>query len=695
MKNLPAILAAVIAIGASALAVETLSVGDSSAEDFAKGEMEETYVDEAGRVVLARETAEILTGVDHAWCSAAAPDGTIYVGTVPGGDVYRIIGDESEVFFETGEGGVFSLAVLPDSTVVAGTGPDGKVFRISHDGAGEAMADLEEPYVFALAVWKGMVLAATGGGEGRVYRLRAEPELLYDSPGAHILALATAGDRILAASGDNGSVYEISPDGSARVLFAAPQGVVQALAVADGTVFAGTAAIAEAKPGAEERAVRSIIGELQARQAEPPLTPTPPTPPAKREYKVTNSVYAIAPDGAVREIFKLEGGLILALAAEDGRILAGTAGKAGIYSLCPDGSDEARIYETDSEEIHSLCPLPAGGFAATLGMPGGALRFARERAGKGSFTGRVLSSDHLTRWGALRWEGRSPVGTKLAFDVRAGNSEKPDSTWTEWRTVAAEGGEGPSNLPPSRFVQYRLRLASASGQSPSVTRVSLSGLPVNLAPQVASITAGAAKSGNSNKGSNAKNEGDQAGAKELSRTTTVSWKAEDPNKDKLEFTLYFRDEGMPGFIKLEEDLSKPQFEWDTTTVPDGKYFFRVVASDAPSNPSGSDLEGSKVEGPFTIDNTGPELGRPEVSERNGTWVIAVTAVDAASPLKEAFYSIDGGEWRAVFPEDGIFDSPEESISLEVERNGAGIVMIRLSDRAGNTGAVRVILRNGE
>ena len=695
MKNLPAIMAAFLAIAASGLAVETLSVGDSSANEFAKGEMETAHVDEAGRVVLARETTEVLADVDHAWCSAVAGDGAIYVGTVPGGDVRRIVGDESTVFFETGEGGVFSLAVLPDSSVVAGTGPQGKVFRIGADGAGDLMADLDETYVFALAVREDMVLAATGGGEGRVYRLEAEPELLYDSPGAHILALAVAGDRILAASGDNGSVYEISPDGSARVLFAAPQGVVQALAVVDETVFAGTAAIAEEKPGAEEQAVRSIIGELQARQAEPPLTPTPPTPPAKREYKVANSVYAIAPGGAVREIFKLEGGLILALAAQDGRILAGTAGKAGIYSLASDGSDEANIYETDSEEVHSLCALPAGGFAATLGMPGGAVRFGKDRAANGLFTGRVLAADHLTRWGALRWEGRAPIGTKIAFALRAGNSEKPDSTWTDWRDVSAEGGEGPSNLPPSRFVQYRVRLASASGRTPFVSRVSLSGLPVNMAPRVTSITAKASEANNAKQPPNAKNNDDPSGAVELSRSVTISWKAEDPNKDKLEFTLYFRDEGMPGFIKLEEELSATQFEWDTTTVPDGKYFFRVVASDAPSNPSGSEMEGSKVEGPFTMDNTGPELGRPDVSERDGARVIAVTAVDAASPLKEAFYSVDGGEWQAVFAEDGIFDSPEESISIEVESKDAGIVMIRVSDRAGNSGAVRVILKNGE
>jgi len=688
LKTCSAALAGVLILAAWAAAVQTVTVGDSSAKDFLEGEFEGVYVDEGGHVVLAPRSSEVLCGVDHAWCAAAGADGTVYIGTVPGGVVYRAAGGEAEVFCETGEAGVFALAVLDDGSVAAATGSGGKVFRISAGGERELMADLEEPYVFALARDSKGLLAATGGGEGRVYRLGAESELVYDSPASHILSLAVGDGRVF-AGGDNGSVYEITPGEGARVLFTAPQGVIQALAPAGETVFAGTAAIAE--PKAQQQAVRSIIGELKARQAEPPLAPGAQAPPAKREYKVANCVYRIDPGGRVREVFRIQGGLVLALALQGGRVLAGAAGEAGIYSLAPDGADEALIHRTDSEEVHDIVVLPGGGFLAAMGMPGKAVLFGPERASRGDFTARVLSGEHVTRWSALEWEGRAPAGTKVSFEVRTGNSPTPDDTWSEWFAAAAEGHLAPLEVPPSRFIRYRIHLATASSLTARVGRVEIRGLPVNLAPQVKEITAGPAGNNGGSRPSNSKNDENKTAVPELSGKIKISWKASDPNKDDLEFQLHFRDASMPDFIMLEENLSEKEFEWDTTRVPDGKYYLRVTASDAPANPAGTELSGARVEGPFVIDNTAPLPGEPEVSRRGAAALITVEVSDAASPLAEAFYSVDGGRWRPVFPVDGIFDSPRERITVKVEKADARIVMLRVSDRAGNTGAVRVIL----
>ena len=47
--------------------------------------------------------------------------------------------------------------------------------------------------------------------------------------------------------------------------------------------------------------------------------------------------------------------------------------------------------------------------------------------------------------------------------------------------------------------------------------------------------------------------------------------------------------------------------WDTTTVPNGTYFVKIVASDAPSNAADGALAGEMDSAAFEIDNTPPQV----------------------------------------------------------------------------------------
>lgn len=700
MKKLLLRFACALTLSATCAAVQTQTLGDHHGADFSAGKTDNVYVDGRGRVVLAVEEIELLSDVDHAWCVAVGAGGDVYVGTVPGGKVYRAGGGKAEVLFESGEAGVFSIAVLPDGDVVLGTGSEGKVYRVKPTGESELVADFAEPYVFALAVEPGgAILAATGGDAGNVYRLaKGEVELVYESPGKHLMALALGTDgKIYAGSGDRGAVYEIDPSGGARVLYAAKEGVIGALAIdGDGVVYAGTAAIAEPKPGAEAKAVRSIAGELSARQIRNSAPEGKPTVPAKREYKVTNAVYAIEPAGTVRRIFSLKGALVMSLLVEGDTVLAATAGKAGIYRFPADGGPSALVHKTESEEVHALAQHPKGGFAAGFGMPGKAVHFSPRRQPKGTFTSRAFAAKGLSRWGRASWLAETPTGTALGFSMRSGNSPEPDVTWTDWKPLKSEGAGAATALPPSRYVQYRAELKSAAPEAtPALERFEIAALAVNLPPRITQILAGKAPAkpaGNSGKSSKPKAGNPGSGA--LSRMVSLSWKASDPNGDKLEYRLEFRDEGMKSFIELAEKLGKSQFKWDTTTVPDGQYRFRVTASDAPGNPAGTELTFSKTEGPFTVDNTPPVLTGPDVTT-NGVVKVTVKAEDSASTLKAALFSVDGGKWQPVHPVDGIFDSKSETISVTVTDEDAVVVMIRVVDRAGNSSALRALLGEGK
>jgi WD40 repeat protein len=714
MRRTAVLVAIVLVSSSAAFAVETVFYGDSGRENLSAGEKVDIYVNQLHNLVLAPARTVLLEGVDYVWCVAVAPDGTVYAGTLPGGKIYRaargdvargnVAGGKSEVFFDTGESGVFSLAILPDGSLIAGTGSQGKVFKITPDGAGSLLATLDADYIFGLAIAPdGKILAATGGKSGRIYRLGGEsPELVYQSPSTHLVAVALAPDgSIYAGSGDRGAIYRVTPDGKATVIFSAPQRVISAVAVApDGSVYASTASISDEK-GGDDEAVKSILGEIQARRQDAGANPAPPAPPAKRVYKVANSVYRIPPSGQVQTVLGLGGGLIMCVLPQGDHVLCGTAGNSGIFYVDPGQRRSAQMFQSKSEEVLSLAADPTGGFVAGLGMPGQVVKFGPDLARTGTFTSRILDGKTFNRWGQFQWTGETPTGTSLAWSVRSGNTPLADATWTDWQALDAASGTAVMNLPPSRFIQYRAQFATAAPDAtPFVRDVTLAALAVNLSPTVSEINAG--KEGPKPPAPPAPSgapgpPGEPQPPKSpeppaLAGTVVVYWKGDDPDGDKLVFTLAWKDSAMPSFITLADDLTEAKYSWDTTTVPDGEYYLKVTGSDRPSNPPGTELTFSRQEGPFTVDNTSPVLSEPAVTKTDAGFTIDLDVADASSQIAGASYSIDGARWEPVLPIDGIFDSRSEKLSIKLDKKDATEVVVRAVDRAGNAGAVIAILQ---
>ena len=97
-----------------------------------------------------------------------------------------------------------------------------------------------------------------------------------------------------------------------------------------------------------------------------------------------------------------------------------------------------------------------------------------------SFVSAVKDAARLSTFGHARGDGVAPAGASVSLFVRAGNSEKPDATWSAW---VPTGPGGAANLPAARFFQWKADLApSAKGESPSVERVEITYTERNARP---------------------------------------------------------------------------------------------------------------------------------------------------------------------------------------------------------------------
>jgi hypothetical protein len=134
-------------------------------------------------------------------------------------EVKTLLGEDARV------SAVFSLAQTSDGTIYAGTGPEGILLAVKDDKITTAAELGAHTNVFSLLVdSKGRLLIGTGGEKGEIYRIDKpgeKPKSIFSADGVqYIWAMTQTSDGMLyAAAGPNGQLFQISPDGSNKVLF--------------------------------------------------------------------------------------------------------------------------------------------------------------------------------------------------------------------------------------------------------------------------------------------------------------------------------------------------------------------------------------------------------------------------------------------------------------------------------------------
>ena len=130
--------------------------------------------------------------------------------------------------------------------------------------------------------------------------------------------------------------------------------------------------------------------------------------------------------------------------------------------------------------------------------------------------------------------------------------------------------------------------------------------------------------------------------------------------------------------------------WNTTTVPNGTYFVKVVASDSPANSLGTALSGELESTAFQIDNSPPDFSAITARLDGGRTIVTFDVKDEDSPIRRVEFSQDGQRWRVAFPSDGIADSREEHYELAVDGElGERGLTLRASDSMNNVATIHV------
>jgi hypothetical protein len=669
----------------------------SNPADYDRAVIRGAAVSSEGAIRLARRLTP-LPGLEavHVWDVVEDAAGNLYAATGDEGKVYKITPSGAvNVAYAGPDSQVLCLALGGDGSVYAGTGPGGRVVRIGSDGETKTYCDFSAGYVWSLSFGpdKKTLYAATGP-KGRVYKIDPDgrAEVFFHSRQEHILSLACAADGTLYAATDkDGLVYRIDAAGKGFVLFQASQSEVRSLLLATDAVYVGTGAAARNRsvaaggdavaliPAAakttEGQPASRRIGEREPAALAPsvgkdaeskPVSASAPSSPSVGD----NSVYRIGFDGSARELFR-DKKLMLGLDRRGGRLFVATGLDGRIIEIDEANRERTEIARLDHGLVHKILRRKDGSAVIAAGDPGKLYILKDGFAATGTVVSDVLDAKLTARWGAMRWHADMPAGTRLSVAVRSGNVGEPDDTWSGWSAEHTDCETAVAAAPPARFLQYRVTLGTSdANMTPVLHRVNVRYATANQPPEITALEV----------------PDPEKETPKDAKKLHLKWTATDPNEDELVYSVYARKDGWTDWVLLDDNLSKTEWDWDTTTTPAGVYRVKVVASDRPDNADGETLSTERIAGPVTVAHNPPAV-TVRVAVEGDRAVIEADAVDSLSRLTSAAYSVNGRKWVSLFPKDGLFDDRRKSFRFTTETlpPGAYVVVFRVKDAAGNTG----------
>ena len=668
--------------------------------DFEAGKIKNISVSSQGDARLSMKI-DGFSKVDEAqvWALAEDSEGNIYAGTGNEGKIYKISADGKtmDLYYDSPEVEIYSLAIDADDNLYAGTGPDGLIYKIT-DASTPPTTILSEgdKYVWAMHLDDDGNLFAVTGDEGKVYKITPDGEssVFYDAEEKNLVSLVATDDGgFYVGSSGNGIIYKIDADGNANVVYQAKEKDVRNLVMdSNGDVYAS---LITSVP--QDRSGRTT----SARPSRGPSVPAPQAPGSGPPRENKSFIYKLHPDGTVALVWSSTEPLISSIVLEEkNKLLVGTGSDGKLYRVDTETGHFEAIGKCSSKHIVGILKTKNSDDMKTIlaaGDAGKLFALTSTRVEEGTIESSVHDAQSLSRWGKLSWEVDIEEGTSITFATRTGNTRKPDDTWNKWseELTTPEGSQIPNA--DAQYIQWRAKFTTTDpGKSPTLKKVVLASAQTNVEPRFTSISVGSGGSSSSARSSSGppspSSSSRSSSAAASPKRWKIEWKVEDANKDTLQYTVYYSADGEENWQLLKKELTSSSYDWDITSIADGKYKIKVVATDKLSNPVGWEKSAQKESAPFTIDNTDPDVGEINVEPNgNGTFKITCDVSDMINTVQKAVYKIDNDEqWKVIFPDDGIFDSKAETLLLETGKlpEGTHSITIRVTDKAQNTSTGR-------
>jgi hypothetical protein len=616
----------------------------------------------------------------YVWGLALGDGGKLYAATGPKGALFEIDTKRGEkrVLYQSKEKNLWSITRAPDGHLLVGSAPKALLFKVAPaTGQATVLYDFEGDEVRALAVHKGAVYAAVNASTLKPMGLSLPMPMMRkpSTPGA---------------TGANAPTPHPAPGGAATMGLLKPQ--------------------------------------------------KPPTSMGGLAPTGDGAIYRLSGAGRVEQLFKMPRGSFTAVGVDgDGNVYAGGGSEARVYRISP-AREVSVVHDFEEKQVLALDVRATGAVVAGTGN-GAAVYVGDERqAERGTFFSRVFDARFPTRWGSVSWRASG----KVTLQSRSGHTDQPDDTWSPW-TALTGGPDGPAKVqsPRARYVQLRvdfgddpkailrgltayylqqnqrarltqLSVDDGTGMTPpsmpgpfptiprkpprpsalsmfSALRGAMSAMPMPGAmpfpPRM-----GASQPGTT-------------GSPPISAPMTpsripvhqtvrrISWAVDNPDGDELVYWVWVREQSSSTWILLnpKEPLTGTQFMWNTESFPDGHYVVKVKVSDERANPLPLALTHERTSPPVLVDNRKPEIVGLAIDDK--TLEVKAVARDSYSPIRRAQYSIDGGEWSVLHPEDDLYDDKEERLRFTIQPRplpGAHTLTVRAYDSDGNVGSASIV-----
>jgi hypothetical protein len=664
-------------------------------------------LDDAGKPTTVFESSELA-----AQAIAFDAKDNLYVGTSPDGKVYKVTPDgQKSVFFDPKTKYVWAIEIDREGNLFVGTGDKGEVFAVSPDGRGQVFYQGDERHARSLAFdAKGNLLIGTEPN-GLIVRVEVEEKKGQAMPaaGATFVVFETGKKEVTSLAEDgHGNLYAASIGEKTRMPVPMPQPPIapqpQAVVTAQGATGGNLTISAQGQGGA-------------------------PVAPLTYFASATGGaeVVKLSSDSSPETLWTSRDDLVFATGfAPSGKLLLGTGNKGAIIEL--EGSDVySSVAKSESAQVTSLLAGPGGKIFVATANPGKVFTLGPGYAKEGSFESDTFDAKIFSHWGRLTWWGEDGATRgKIAFYVRSGNTSSPEKNWSPWAGPYKNPDEEAVNCPPARFAQWKAVFVDTGGEgTPNISWVSLAYQPANVAPAIEDIAVQdpgirvqgfAAQPAGPGAAMNVQLRMPQHGgvfsASPANAETfvkqprvevppqgfeekgyeSVIWSARDDNDDDLVFTLYYRGEGEKNWRLLKDKITQHYYSWDTSTMPDGAYYLKIVASDSPSNPADQALSGERESDRFEVANTPPRIEALRAESHSPTATVTFEGSSAGTEaLARAEYSLDAGNWQIVYPVGLLSDSPKQSYRIQLANLSPGehTIAVQISDQFQNTTSAKV------